>query len=234
MFFNDDFLTHNFERFNREIFRNELPKVHFICSRARTYAAQYCYRKAPFTHKTIPESRCIRYSVFHSFPEKVLEEILVHEMLHLYIEVKKLKDSSPHGRIFKTLAAQIREGYGYNVNVSLKTDATQASGNDGNSEESGVNARACPRQFFCLLEFDNGNYGICTVTQAALFRPWDRLGPAFHCKKWKWYVSQHPFFLKFPKTRQTMRYYDVEKSEIMPLMNEMHELIHQGDHITWK
>ena len=31
-----------------------------------------------------------------------------------------------------------------------------------------------------------------------------------------------------------MRYYDVEKSEIMPLMNEMHELIHQGDHITWK
>ena len=234
MIFNGEFLTRNFERFNREIFRNELPKVRFECTRARTYAAQYCYRKSPFLRKTIPESRCIRYSIFHGFSEKVLEEILIHEMLHLYIEVKKLKDTSPHGHIFKALSAQINESYGYNVNVSLKAETATNSGDAGNNTESGINAQCCKRQFFCLLELDDGNYGVCTVTQSALFKLWDKLGPAFNCRHWKWYVSRHAFFQKFPKTREKMRYYKVAESDITPLMGEMHELIHQGDHITWK
>ncbi len=233
MTFDESFLTRNFERFNREIFHNELPKVRFVSSRARTYAAQYNYQKRFMTNRTIPESRCIRYNISFSFPERVLEEILIHEMLHLYIEVKKLKDTSPHGRIFKALSAQIKEAYGYDISVSLKI-SPDSGGNTG--EDTGNMVQdACKRQrhFFCLLEIDAEHYGICTVTQPALFDLWDKLGPAFHSKSWTWYVSFHPFFQSFPKSRGKLRYYTVDRAAIEPLRDGMRPLIRKGNRITW-
>lgn len=232
MVFDEAYLRERFNRFNREVFGNALPTVRFAPSRARTYAAQYLYRKSPLTRRTLPESRCIRYSTFYSFPERVLEEILIHEMIHLLIEVKGLRDTSAHGAIFKRLGAEIREKHGYDVCASLKIDVTAGGMSVHGEAMSEHGGRNGSRYFFCLLEIDAEHYGVCTVAKTAIFELWDKLGPAFNCRGWKWYASRHVFFSKFPRSRGKLRYYAVSRTEIQSLAGEMHELVRHGDTVS--
>lgn len=232
MVFDEAYLRERFNRFNREVFGNALPTVRFAPSRARTYAAQYLYRKSPLTRRTLPESRCIRYSTFYSFPEPLhLNQQVNHFVYEDFLE-HSLRDTSAHGAIFKRLGAEIREKHGYDVCASLKIDVTAGGMSVHGEAMSEHGGRNGSRYFFCLLEIDAEHYGVCTVAKTAIFELWDKLGPAFNCRGWKWYASRHVFFSKFPRSRGKLRYYAVSRTEIQSLAGEMHELVRHGDTVS--
>lgn len=63
--------------------------------------------------------RIFIYEKVEDFEEKFLDSILVHEMIHQYIIQNKIKDSSPHGKIFREYMKRINERYGEELRIKI-------------------------------------------------------------------------------------------------------------------
>lgn len=110
-----------FRKFNTEIFGGRLPEVPVIISDARTFSGLLSYRNRPdiggsagaFDFK-------LRISGILNEPGDALDDVVLHEMIHLFIAFTGLKDTSPHGHIFKGMMKAINEVYGRGITVSRR------------------------------------------------------------------------------------------------------------------
>ena len=100
------------EEFNKRYFNNELELPLLELTLHNSRFGDFSRRYGKGTSK-------IRISIMWIRTEYAYKNTLLHEMVHQYIKEKKLKDTSPHGVIFKRIAAklnkdgwQIQAGYG--------------------------------------------------------------------------------------------------------------------------
>jgi hypothetical protein len=62
----------------------------------------------------------LKLSDVWDLPQSELEDIVIHEMIHYFILLHNLKDSSPHGNIFKSLMHSINANHGRNITINRK------------------------------------------------------------------------------------------------------------------
>ena len=60
----------------------------------------------------------IVFSRKYDLDEKTFRDTMVHEMIHLWLAVHKVKDNGMHGDKFKEKMNELNEKYGLNVEVS--------------------------------------------------------------------------------------------------------------------
>lgn len=119
------FIEEKFARFNREMFGSRLPLPPIELTDAGTFLGKCVYRGRLLDdgRREIYDLR-LRFSTRFDIAERVAEDVVIHEMIHYFINYNGLMDTAPHGRIFRSLMECINRNYGRNVTISHKSGAT--------------------------------------------------------------------------------------------------------------
>lgn len=125
-----DFCNKWFPIYNKEYFDGELPTPKFELIKTKTTLGEYqhCNRLDifgnPLSNSIFNDgSSCnrIRMSIYYDRPERDLQETLIHEMIHFYVDFKKIIDNGSHGKEWKKLAEAINKKGGWTISRTTST-----------------------------------------------------------------------------------------------------------------
>ena len=115
------YVEKKFEEFNQLMFDGKLPKLPIELSDAKTFLGMCVYKKKrTLLGKTVCYDFKLRINTRIDLAEAEVEDIIIHEMIHYYIGLNKIEDSSAHGRVFRQLMNEINERFGRNIKISHK------------------------------------------------------------------------------------------------------------------
>ena len=145
----------------------------------------------------------IRLSSEFDLTAEEWEDVIIHEMIHLYIASGNMKDSSSHGRIFRTMMNEINSKYGRHIVVSHRIKP---------SDDSPRLTRSRLHSIF-VSTFPDGERGVtvCSATMAQRIR--FGLRNSYALKSIRWYVSDDVFFNRYPHSRLP-RIYMISSEEL--------------------
>ena len=97
-----DYLERKFDEFNHTIFEGRLKTLPLRLSSARTFLGQLRYRrKRRFWGGWKYDNFQLVISTAKEMNEQLLEDTIIHEMIHYYILSNQLQDTSAHGKLFR-------------------------------------------------------------------------------------------------------------------------------------
>lgn len=104
-----DFIKNSFLKYNQKYFNNELLTPAFAINRRKSILGSMSWETNYFG-----ETFTIAISKYYDRSAKEFDNTIIHEMIHLYIRQNKLKDTSSHGKLFKSIAKRINKD-GWNI-----------------------------------------------------------------------------------------------------------------------
>lgn len=113
-----EFVERKFAEFNRLMFGGHLPTLPIELSDAKTFLG-VCTSKVnrlPDGRKAHSDFR-MRISTYRDLPESTLEDTIIHEMIHYFIDYNGLTDTGPHGEIFKSIMGSINRAHNRSISV---------------------------------------------------------------------------------------------------------------------
>ncbi len=150
-------------------------------------------------------------------PEKMMEDTIIHEMIHYWILSNQMQDNSPHGDLFKAKMKEINERFGRNVKVAHKRTLTD--------ESKDVEIR---QHLICITQLSGNRLGITIACKTQLFMLWDRLPRIPDVKECQWYSSCDPFFNRYPRTR-SLKIYKITHEDLEAHRKDFKPLAREGD-----
>ncbi|MCR5326677.1 MAG: SprT-like domain-containing protein [Bacteroidales bacterium] len=120
------YIEARFDEFNRTIFGDKLPKIPIALSNAASYVGLCTFktRRRPFRAPEYYGFK-LRISTRFDLPEAELEDTVIHEMIHYYIRLNGIKDTSAHGKVFRQIMDEINTRYGRHITISHRTTKEQ-------------------------------------------------------------------------------------------------------------
>lgn len=151
------FLEECFRRFNREYFLDRLPVPNLHITSARTFMGQF---RVNVTRKGLRRTETLHLSLSNRYdmPEETLEDIVIHEMIHLMIHVEKIKDDSAHGQVFRRQMHDINRRFGRHITVSHRCTREELQSDNGKSHS-----------IICLCRMSDGRRLMCRVSKSRIF-----------------------------------------------------------------
>ena len=181
------FLNDRFRRFNAEIFGNTLPLPLMHISSAASFMGQFkVERSGGGFGRTTKEILHLTISDRYDIPERTLEDIVIHEMIHFHIHNAGIRDTSSHGRVFRRLMAEINVRYGRNITVSHRCTKEQLASDNEKAHS-----------IICLCTMTDGRRLMCRVSQSRVFdihkafQEWDKV------EKEEWYWVYGSYFNRY-------------------------------------
>lgn len=208
MFIDLPFLESRFNRFNSEIFGGELRPIPFYLNRNKSRAAHIKCRVARSSR--VPAFTDFQFyaSTVHNLPENVMEDVIIHEMIHYYILSKGLKDKSAHGPLFRSIMTDINKRFGRNITISLKrTDGGESS---PRTNTAGI-------EVIAVAEMADGRTGYVKCARSRV-RDIDRIFTfSAKIRGHRWYSVPAALVSRLPRVRTAKVYYidDTRLKEIL-------------------
>lgn len=202
------FIEKKFEEFNRQIFAGELPKPVFELSKAKSFMGLLVFnRRSLFNGRREAYNYRLRISTHFDRTEAEIEDTIIHEMIHYYIEVKHLKDSSAHGTIFRKMMNDINQRYGRKLCVSHKI-----------SKESDPTVDTQRRRHVVAIVYlKDGQTGVKVLPfqiQRIVYYYRNVLASG-KVNEVKLYLTDDPYFNRFPKS-SALRVTLISEAEFQP------------------
>ena len=114
------YLKRQFDEFNKLCFDEQLPMPRLREGRAKTMLGCVRYKKEEgFLRKERYYDFILIISSRYDMPEDMLEDTILHEMIHLYILTSHQKDDSAHGPLFRSIMKQLNTHYGRHITISV-------------------------------------------------------------------------------------------------------------------
>ncbi len=116
------FVLDKMAEFNKQYFSGTLPEIPVKLSKAKSYLGKVTYQaKRNIFGKIVRyEGFKIWISTAFNLEERELEDVIIHEMIHYYILFNKMRDTSPHGKIFRKMMNDINESSNRNIRIRYK------------------------------------------------------------------------------------------------------------------
>lgn len=191
---NITFIEEKFHEYNAMCFGGKLPKVPILLSQAKTYIGICTFKKnTSLFGKSRPYDFKLHFSTRLDLPQNVLEDTIIHEMIHLYIGVNNIKDTSPHGKVFLSFMQQINEEFGRNITISHKATPEQ--------RQSAVNTRV-QYHVIAAVKYTDGRTGVKVLPRIKQ-RIDDYYRVIIRVKEIAsidFYMSCNPFFNRYPNS----------------------------------
>jgi len=213
-----EYVKRKFAHFNELCFGGKLPEVNVRITRARTYLGQLRYKKRkkfPFGWEFYDYEMAI--SCLIDREESVVEDTIIHEMIHLYIASRGLKDSSAHGPVFRGIMEDINRRFDRNIKVT----------HHSSDEEKEADNSVRPH-IICIINFRDGRQGLMIAMRSAIFRLWDMLESSPSVNAFRWYLTFDPYFNRYPRVK-TFRYYLTDKIDFEKLPTDARQIIREGN-----
>ncbi len=186
-----DTLAAWFALFNQKYFDGRLPEPALAVCKSRTRLGSLTWR---YRRRLLAKQPCgytIRISNYYDADETAFKSVLLHEMIHLYIVSGKIKDTSPHGTVFRREMQRINAD-GWQISVSAKVA--------GMAKSASVKNRK--RQRIILAVALNNGKRLLSVVSPRYVRQIDRIITHSEKVEWhSWHMSTDDYFASYPTVR---------------------------------
>ncbi len=179
-----------FAGFNSTYFDGKLAEPAIAVGRSRTRLGSLSWKYKRRFFSKVPCGYVIRISNYYDMDERQFKSVLLHEMIHLYIVSNGMKDTSPHGVLFRKKMQSINAD-GWNISVSAKMQGVSSACRAGKKRSRMVLAVAM-----------NDGRRLLSVVSPRYVKVVD--GIVKHSpdvKSCSWYVSSDDYFADFPVVR---------------------------------
>lgn len=185
-----DYLIQTFQRFNRDYFGGGLPLPRLVLTRAKTRLGSFsCRRKLTWKgYRT--SDYTIRISTYYTMTERQVQNVLLHEMIHYSIAYTRLKDTAPHGIVFRGMMDNLNRKYGWEITIRQNTRGWQPA----------VERKAVERLVLAVQTAD-GKHFLSVVNPKSRIQLEERLYRLSDIRWHAWYRSTDDFFADFPQVR---------------------------------
>lgn len=179
-----------FTGFNVRYFDGSLPVPAFAVGHSRTRLGSLTWRYKYKLFFRRPCSYVIRVSNYYDLDELQFKSVLLHEMIHLHIVSRRLKDSSPHGVLFRKIMNEINAD-GWNVSVSANMRGVSRSRCAAGRRKRIVLAA-------CMAD---GRHLLSVVSPRHVMTVDHVVRRSSGVKSYSWHVSADEYFADFPVVR---------------------------------
>ena len=209
------------------MFAGKLPELPIELSDAKGFIGVCKYKKRRLEDGTI-ELYNFRLSINTriDLPEEEIQDTIIHEMIHYFIGINRLEDSSSHGPMFQHLMKTINEKYGRHITISHKGTKEEA--------EQAVDKRA-KWHVIAVVTYYGGRKGIKVLPRVIerILAYNKGVSTAPGVEQIDFFMSNDPFFNRFPNSA-ALNVYDLPNEDInMHLINSK-QLIVKDDRVFIK
>ena len=215
-----EYIRQKFDEYNELMFEGKLKLLPFKLSSARSFLGQVrCCRQKKADGTWLYSDFQFIISNKSDYAENVVEDTIIHEMIHYWIFLNQMQDNAPHGKLFVAKMQEINRRFNRNLTVLHKKT----------KEEQDEDKEVC-QHLICISRFRGNQLGITIANKSKLFMLWDALPKVPKIVECNWYVSTDPFFNRFPRA-SSLKVYPISRSELEPLMKNLKKLVRIGDTI---
>lgn len=185
-------LKTNFMRFNTQYFDGMLPLPRLRVGRSRTQlGTMSCKRKTSWGRTKLYDFT-ISLSNYYDQTEHQFQSVLLHEMIHLSITISGVKDTSPHGVVFRGLMQRLNRD-GWDIQIMTKTrDYTKAY--------TGT-ATVIAQYIVLALEMNDGKRFLSSVNPKFVRDINRQLKMVPQISHFAWFTTSDRWFETMPKVR---------------------------------
>jgi len=201
------YIQSRFDEYNARFFGGQLPPVPIRLSHAKGFLGKLTFtrRKQGLFRGYKNEDFVLCINVRIDLPEELIQDTILHEMIHYFIAVNQLKDTSTHGQLFRREMARINAEGHRHITISHRLTDDQRS-----------QAVIHKTRAFALVHFSDGKIGIKVVPNTPEhIRYWDKTAKRrFPVSSIEWFLSSDDYFARFPSSVAMKIYLIADPSEI--------------------
>ncbi len=216
-----EYIERKFKEYNELMFEGKLKPLPFKLSSARTFLG-----KISSIRKKLEDGTWF-YSDFvfiisnkTDYAEDVVEDTIIHEMIHYWIFSNQMQDTGPHGKLFVAKMQEINRKFNRNLSVVHKNTKEEL---DKDSE--------IRQHLICISRFRGNQLGITIANKSKLFMLWDELPKVPKVVECNWYVSTDPFFNRYPRA-SSIKIYSISRADLEAHHGDFKRLVRNGDTIS--
>ena len=215
---NIEYVEQKFKDYNDQMFGGRLPMIPVRLSDVKSYLG-----KCKYSVRVLKDGRreCYNFEMLINtridLPENVVEDVIIHEMIHYYILSNQLQDTSAHGKLFRKLMNDINTRFGRNVTISHKSTEEE--------KEQDCEIRS---HLICVSRLLDGRVGITIAARTRIFMLWDEIARFDGVAECKWYYSNNPYFNRFRRSLK-VKIYIVDNDELERQLADAVSLVRNGN-----
>ena len=203
-----------FKRFDQEYFGGKLPLPELALTRAKTRLGQLAFKRASRWGRTKLYDFKLSMSTYYDMTEQQAKSVLLHEMIHYIIGYTGLKDTAPHGVVFRGMMDNLNRKYGWDIRVMTSTKGWKVS------ERVAEKKKAKGPQTYLMLaiELKDGKFYLSRVNPGFARRIEKQLPMVRELRSHRWYTTQESYFEDYPQVR-SLRGRRITKGDFEKLQN---------------
>ena len=209
-----DWMEEWFKRFDQEYFGGKLPLPELSLTRAKTRLGQLAFKRASRWGRTKLYDFKLSMSTSYDMTEQQAKSVLLHEMIHYIIGYTGLKDTAPHGVVFRGMMDNLNRKYGWDIRVMTSTKGWKVS------ERVAEKKKAKGPQTYLMLaiELKDGKFYLSRVNPGFARRIEKQLPMVRELRSHRWYTTQESYFEDYPQVR-SLRGRRITKGDFEKLQN---------------
>lgn len=191
------FIREKFRHFNALCFEGKLPEVALrISSSARTMGCLRWTRQRFRTPR--PEDFAIWISNRYDVAPEILEDTLIHEMIHLHIQWNGIRDTSAHGEAFRAHMHRINRDYGRHLSVSHRL-----------SEEERQSDTVVRHRLLLVVSWESGPHTVTVLNPRFAIDIIASLKHYHSYRSHSLWLTSGKVFMRYPLSR-TSKFYHID------------------------
>ena len=209
-----DWMEEWFKRFDQEYFGGRLPLPELGLTRAKTRLGQLAFKRSSRWGRTKLYDFKLSMSTYYDMTDKQAKSVLLHEMIHYIIGYTGLKDTAPHGVVFRGMMDNLNRKHGWDIRVMTSTKGWKVS------ETVVARKKAAGPQIYLILavELKDGKHFLSRVSPRFARSLERQLLKAKEVSSYSWYTTQESYFEDFPQVR-SLRGRRITKGDFEKLRN---------------
>lgn len=176
-----DFLYTKFDEYNKRCFGGKLKRPQMVVNNAKRQLGLFMASRPTPT---------IKMSNFYDRTEAEYVDTLVHEMIHYYIYASGVRDSSPHGTLFKAWMNKLNRQEG--LHMSVRT----------NAQKWDTANTTMKKRYVLFIQLQTGKHFISVVSPRHVNNiesQLQQMGGKIALRKW--FVTNHPDYQNYSIVR---------------------------------
>lgn len=189
-----DYVKQKFGEFNQKMFSGKLPMPIIELGNAKTSLGS-CTCKTRRRWPGGPVEKYdfrLRFSTRYDLSEQEQDDVIIHEMIHYYIDYNDLPDTSTHGLIFRQMMQSFNTRFGRHITVSHRHGPLK------------TRPQAERRTWHVIAHvfFRDGREGFKVLPRVvtSIRRYCDAMAQWDQVSHTRLYWSDNPFFYRFPNS----------------------------------
>lgn len=209
-----DWMEEWFKRFDQEYFGGKLPLPELSLTRAKTRLGQLAFKRASRWGRTKLYDFKLSMSTYYDMTEQQAKSVLLHEMIHYIIGYTGLKDTAPHGVVFRGMMDNLNRKYGWDIRVMTSTKGWKVSERVAEKKK----AKGPQTCLMLAIELKDGKFYLSRVNPGFARRIEKQLPMVRELRSHRWYTTQESYFEDYPQVR-SLRGRRITKGDFEKLQN---------------